>query len=475
MPGEDPHNRTGNPRGHVTRLFDSRDQVVPIGRQEQRRYANVVESISDVVPGQHLQARDVAVAARLSGQIQEAPEFLSVCMGGVEAERREPANQSHGPPGHRTQPVHGEMQSELRGKVRERIHHDERTDPIGLGEREAERERSSERLTDHDRPALDGCHRIDHAGQIGDENVHRRDISQRVCAHPVGTREPGYLTVEQLARAVHAGHEHNRIARPLNRQTRIVLVGPTMHRMLWDMDHAIRRIRVWGRVAWTVVTLCIVQGLVCGVSALPVVLFWSGLARWTTASSPLVRALLFSGSAIPSYILFALCLMVLSAFSTRLTGWRTVPGLQLRISDFDWPALNWSRYMVAIHLVRVLAGTVFRGSPLWTMYLRLNGARMGRRVYVNSLSVSDHNLLDFGDDVVIGADVHISGHTVEGGIVRTGTVRLGHDVTIGLGSVIEIDVEAGPHCQVGAMSLVPKHTKLKGGALYVGIPAKIVG
>jgi acetyltransferase-like isoleucine patch superfamily enzyme len=137
-----------------------------------------------------------------------------------------------------------------------------------------------------------------------------------------------------------------------------------------------------------------------------------------------------------------------------------------------WPLMRWVRYMAAIHVVRVLAGTIFRGSPIWTAYLRLNGARIGRRVYVNTLSISDHNLLEFGDDVVIGGDVHISGHTVERGVVKTGFVRLGHNVTIGLGSVVDIDVEAGPRCQVGALSLVPKHARLESGAVYAGVPVR---
>jgi carbonic anhydrase/acetyltransferase-like protein (isoleucine patch superfamily) len=114
---------------------------------------------------------------------------------------------------------------------------------------------------------------------------------------------------------------------------------------------------------------------------------------------------------------------------------------------------------------------LFRGSPIWTAHLRLHGARLGRRVYVNSLSVSDYNLLEFGDDVVIGADAHLSGHTVEGGVVKTAALRLGRNVTIGLGSVIEIGVDIGPECEIGALSFVPKHTKLEGGAIYVGIPA----
>ena len=81
--------------------------------------------------------------------------------------------------------------------------------------------------------------------------------------------------------------------------------------------------------------------------------------------------------------------------------------------------------MISTHVVRVLVGTFFRASPLWTLYMRWNGARIGRGVYINSLSISDHNMLEFGDGVVIGESVHLSGHTVEGGVVKTGHVRLG--------------------------------------------------
>jgi non-ribosomal peptide synthetase-like protein len=144
----------------------------------------------------------------------------------------------------------------------------------------------------------------------------------------------------------------------------------------------------------------------------------------------------------------------------------------MAIAAMGWPLMRWARYMAAIHVVRVLAGTVFRGTPFWSAYLRLNGARIGRRVYVNSLAISDHNLLDFGDDVVIGEHVHLSGHTVERGIVKTGRVTLHRGVTIGLGSIVDIDVEIGPRTQVGALSFVPKGTVLEGGRTYIGIPVR---
>jgi len=148
-------------------------------------------------------------------------------------------------------------------------------------------------------------------------------------------------------------------------------------------------------------------------------------------------------SFIPAYLVFALALMLLSAAATRALGWRAPSRVDVAIAELEWPLLDWMRYLVSIHLVRVFAGTLFRATPLWSFYMRLNGARLGRRVYVNSLSVTDHNLLEFGDDVVIGEGAHVSGHTIEGGRLKTAPVRLGSQVTIGLQSIVGIGVEAG--------------------------------
>jgi acetyltransferase-like isoleucine patch superfamily enzyme len=223
------------------------------------------------------------------------------------------------------------------------------------------------------------------------------------------------------------------------------------------------------RIGWTVASLVAVQTFVCGVSAAPVVLIWSWLVA-VTASTPIERVALFSVAIAPSYGLFALCLMIISPLTMRLLRWQAPPDVEMRIADMDWALLRWVRYAASIHLARAVAGTLVRGTPLWTMHLRLSGARLGRRVYVNTLSVTDYNLIECGDDVVIGADVHLSGHTVEAGVVKTAGVRLGNHVTIGLGSVIEIGVEIGSDAQVGALSFVPKYAKLEGGVIYVGSP-----
>ena len=220
-------------------------------------------------------------------------------------------------------------------------------------------------------------------------------------------------------------------------------------------------------------TLIAVETLVVGASALPSVAGWSWLVR-AAPTRPLRLAAAAFGLA-PAYVLFAVCLMPISAAASRILGWSTPPDLEMSIAAMEPALLNWARAMAASHLVRVVAGTLFRGSPLWTWYLRMNGARIGRAVFVNSLSVSDHNLLHIGDRVVIGQDAHVSGHTVEAGFVKTGNVRIGSDVTIGLGAIVEIGVTIEPNTVIGALSFIPKHTTVRGGAVYGGVPVHPLG
>ncbi|HEY1304346.1 MAG TPA: hypothetical protein VGF24_12385 [Vicinamibacterales bacterium] len=232
-----------------------------------------------------------------------------------------------------------------------------------------------------------------------------------------------------------------------------------------------RRLVIVARITWTVASLCLEQLLVCTLAVIPVALLWAQALAWTSHAS-LGRIALVSVLLVPSYVLFTVCLMLVSGLTVRALHAGTPPDLEMPISGFGWPLLRWARHMVRLHIVRVFSGALFRGSPIWTAYLRLNGARIGRRVYVNTTFVSDYNLLEFGDDVVIGAEAHISGHTVESGIVKTGRVRLGRKVTIGLGSVIEIGVDIGANTQIGALSFVPKHTSWPGGEVYAGIPIR---
>jgi acetyltransferase-like isoleucine patch superfamily enzyme len=233
-------------------------------------------------------------------------------------------------------------------------------------------------------------------------------------------------------------------------------------------------IRRWSRVAWTLLSAFVVESIVFGLAVLPAVLFWQWHLRWRFAAD-WVRIVTLAMAFVPAYLLFALTLMLFSAMATRLLGWRTPADAEMRIADLEWPLLRWVRYTALTHVARVFGGSLLRATPVWTMFLRLNGARIGRGVYVNTLGASDHNLLELGAGSVVGSDVHIAGHTVEGGVVKTCAVRVGRNVTIGVGSVVMMGAEIGDGCDVGALSFVPKRARLQAGVSYGGIPVRPIG
>ena len=108
---------------------------------------------------------------------------------------------------------------------------------------------------------------------------------------------------------------------------------------------SVRSLALW-RIGWTVLTILLIEA--------------------SSAAPPFRRALAISAVAVPAYVLFALLLMFVSGVMARTLNWQTPPHRQMRIADFDWPLLQWARSMVASHIVRVFAGALFRGSPIWT-------------------------------------------------------------------------------------------------------------
>ncbi|MCW5967680.1 MAG: hypothetical protein KIT57_04140 [Blastocatellales bacterium] len=58
--------------------------------------------------------------------------------------------------------------------------------------------------------------------------------------------------------------------------------------------------------------------------------------------------------------------------------------------------------------------------------------------------------------------------------MKTGYVVLGRQVTVGVCSLVGIGTVAGERCQIGALSVVPKHSQLEAGVVYAGAPVKPV-
>lgn len=172
------------------------------------------------------------------------------------------------------------------------------------------------------------------------------------------------------------------------------------------------------------------------------------------------------------FFVFGLSLMVVLPLARALfllLGWRPHTGA---IPIHSFRIWFWYNHNGLVFLFNTVYGRFARLTNVYNWYLRAMGATIGRNVVFNTQHVYDLDLIEVGDDTVIGANASILGHVGEKGKLLRERVRIGNRCTIGQYSNIFPGVTMGDNCHVGAMSLVPKGTTLDANAIYGGVPVK---
>jgi acetyltransferase-like isoleucine patch superfamily enzyme len=220
--------------------------------------------------------------------------------------------------------------------------------------------------------------------------------------------------------------------------------------------------------------LVVSQSVLFGIAVLPALIFWNFIRSMTT-TIPFVGTyvwyVIIAMSLIPAYLIFSVTLMFMSAGFNRLVGWRTEPG-EHPIYDYSWTVVKWACYNGSISVVRIFCGEPMRVTPLWTMYLKANGAKIGPKVYVNTARLNDHNLLILEERAVVGGDAKLIAHLAEKGMIKAQYVIMRKRAVLGINSVVGPGVEIGEGSAVGAMSFVPKGTKIPPNQAWGGVPAR---
>jgi non-ribosomal peptide synthetase-like protein len=117
----------------------------------------------------------------------------------------------------------------------------------------------------------------------------------------------------------------------------------------------------------------------------------------------------------------------------------------------------WSLQYVRFWLVKMLIRTsplvLFTGSPLYVLYLRALGAKIGRGVVVLSRSLPVcTDLLTIGEGTVVRKDAVIACYRAHAGLIQTGRVTLGRAVVVSESTVLDIDTALGDGAQLGHRS-----------------------
>jgi acetyltransferase-like isoleucine patch superfamily enzyme len=136
---------------------------------------------------------------------------------------------------------------------------------------------------------------------------------------------------------------------------------------------------------------------------------------------------------------------------------------------------RWASYNAIILLVRYTCMNWVRLTPLICVFHRLMGMKIGRRVQINTAIIGDSNLIEIGDDTVIGGDVTLIGHSAERGNLVSARVKIGSNVTVGLMAMVMPGVTVGDRALIAANAFLAKGTVVGPGEIWGGIPARKLG
>jgi len=141
--------------------------------------------------------------------------------------------------------------------------------------------------------------------------------------------------------------------------------------------------------------------------------------------------------------------------------------------------LNWYKVKnplrVVLNFILIYSARYMPSLSVKNFLYRLTGMEVGKDVAVGLGAVFDiffPELIEIGDNCIIGYGVTVLAHEFLHDEWRTGSVRIGENVLIGANSTILAGVSIGKNSTVSACSLV--NSDIPPNSFYAGVPAKKV-
>ncbi|WP_329269454.1 Pls/PosA family non-ribosomal peptide synthetase [Streptomyces sp. NBC_01451] len=186
--------------------------------------------------------------------------------------------------------------------------------------------------------------------------------------------------------------------------------------------------------------------------------------QWINAGSGAVdvylRSVVFGGAAFAG-----MCVLPVAAKWVLVGRWQR--------AEFPVWGLAYLRFWTVRALLNANPMRLFTGNPLYVLYLRALGARIGKGVTILSPAVPVcTDLLTVGAGTIIRKDSYFLCYRVVAGRVRTGPVTLGRNVHVGEKTVLDIGTSMGDGSQLGHASALFEGQAVPAGLRWHGSPAQ---
>ncbi len=156
--------------------------------------------------------------------------------------------------------------------------------------------------------------------------------------------------------------------------------------------------------------------------------------------------------------------------------WMLIGTYRPRIEPLWAPFVRHTELVTGLYesaVVPVL-GQLVTGTPLAAPLLRLFGARIGRRVYLETTFLTEFDLVRVGDDSSIGRASSLQTHLFEDRVMKMSRVEIGSGCVAGPRAVVLYDSTLEDGARLDALSLAMKGETLPAHTRWRGVPAQMV-
>ena len=176
------------------------------------------------------------------------------------------------------------------------------------------------------------------------------------------------------------------------------------------------------------------------------------------------------------WLLYVRCVLLSGAVFFGMSGFAIIAKWALigrwKQEVFPIWGLRYYRFWIVQFLIRTAPVTLFRGSPLYTLYLRMLGANLGRNAALECRSIPVcTDLISIGDNSILRKESMILGYRAQSGYIHTGPVTIGSNAFVGVGCMVDIDTKIGDRSQLGHSSSLQRGQTIPDGEHWHGSPA----
>ena len=140
-----------------------------------------------------------------------------------------------------------------------------------------------------------------------------------------------------------------------------------------------------------------------------------------------------------------------------------------------WSTFVWRNELLNAlheHLAEPFLIGPLTGTPFVCWYLRLLGARIGRRVYMETTDFSEFDLVHIGDEAALNADCTIQTHLFEDRVMKLDAIEICARCKVGAASLVLYGTQMAEGAALGDLSLLMKGEALPPWTNWQGIPAR---